>query len=206
MDIVGGAYGGSDPRNELKAVLETAREWLEGALGHWGQLTNENRLEMLAASLLSMNRLEMRFDELFDASGAASDLRVEIGPERPNLVDLSLEKEMARVKLEFRNEALVGESECQIGLGPDHAAPARATLDALDPLLTDGLALEDARVLQIVNGPFAVVTLRHGPRLLVGSALIENDLGLAMARATLDAANRLITGSAPQEDRTIQLA
>ena len=73
MDIVGGAYGGSNPKDELKATLETAREWLEGALGHWGQLTNENRLEMLAASLLSMNRLEMRFDELFDAGAATSD-------------------------------------------------------------------------------------------------------------------------------------
>lgn len=206
MDIVGGAYGGSNPRDELKAGLKIAREWLEAALGHWGQLTNENRLEMLAASLLSVNRLEMRFDEMFEASTDSSPLSLEITHERPNLVDLSLERQTARVKLEFRNEALVGESECQLGLGPDHAAPARATLDALDPLLSDGLALEDARVLQIVNGPFAVVTLRHGHRLLVCSALIENDLSLAMARATLDAANRLITGSTPNEDRAIQLA
>ena len=206
MDIVGGAYGGSDPREDLKATLETAREWLEGALGHWGQLSNEHRLEMLAASLLSLNRLEMRFDELFSASTGGSDLRLEIAPDRPNLVDLRLEEARAKVKLEFRNRALIGESECVRGLGPDHAAPARATLEALDPILRDGLTLEDARVLQIVNGPFAVVTLRNESRLLVGSALIENDLGLAMARATLDAANRFISGTSPREDRTIQLA
>lgn len=210
MDIVGGAYGGADPRQELRLIAETAKSWLEGALGNWNDLTEENRLEMLAASLLSLNRLEMKFDELGAPGSPWGDVRLEAAPERPNLVDLSLDEDTgqatARVKLEFRNQSLVGESLCRSGLGRDHAAPARATLDALDDLLEDQLTLEDARVLQIVDGPFAVVTLRNEARLLVGSALIEADLGLAMARATLDAVNRFISGRRREEDRTIQLA
>lgn len=210
MDIVGGAYGGADPRDELRSTLLTAKSWLEGALGTWDGLSEERRLEMVAASLLSLNQLEISLDAIEATTPTPkSDLRVDFVPERPNLVDLSMEEAAgearARVKLVYRQEALVGESTCRPGIGRDHAAPARATLDALQAVLQDGLSLEDARVMQILDGPFAVVTLRGPGRLLVGSAMIEDDLGLAMARATLDAANRFISAMTPQEDRTIQL-
>lgn len=211
MDIVGGAYGGADPRDQLRTTLETAKSWLEGALGTWAGLSEQRRLEMIAASLLSLNQLEISLDSLEVATPAkASDLRVEVIPERPNLVDLTVDdrsgETTARVELMFKDESLVGESACRPGIGRDHAAPARATLEALQAILRDGLSLEDARVMQILEGPFAVVTLRSSDRLLVGSAMIDDDLGVAMARATLDAANRFIHGMAPQDDRTIQLA
>ena len=211
MDIVGGAYGGSDPREELRSTLTTAKSWLEGALGTWDGLSEQRRLEMIAASLLSLNQLEIGLEGLgaSEAAPLQSDLRVEVIPERPSLVDLTTDQRdgeaVARVKLAFRSQALVGEAACRPGIGRDHAAPARATLEALQAILRDGLSLEDARVMQIVDGPFAVVTLRGPNRLLVGSAMIEDDLGLAMARATLDAANRFIMGMSP-DDRTIQLA
>ena len=211
MDIVGGAYGGADPREEIRSTLVTAKSWLEGALGTWNGLSEQRRLEMIAASLLSLNQLEMGLDALEIPSFASNpDLRLEVMPERPNLVDLSVKESdgeaVARVKLVFKDEPLVGESTCRPGIGRDHAAPARATLEALQAILRDGLSLEDARVMQILEGPFAVVTLRSPDRLLVGSAMIDNDLGLAMARATLDAANRFIQGMSPQDQRTIQLA
>jgi hypothetical protein len=206
MDIVGGAYGGKDhPAAEFRQTLETAKSWLESALSSWEGLGEERRLEMIAASLLSLNRLEMDLDNLTTDGFTGSDLRVEVIPERPNLVDLQMGDSRATVKLVFKEEALVGESECRPGIGRDHAAPARATLEALQAILRDGLSLEDTRVMQILDGPFAVVTLRSQDRLLVGSAMIEDDLGLAMARATLDAANRFISGMSPQDDRTIQL-
>ena len=209
MDIIGGAYGGSNPEGEFRAELEIAKSWLEGAMGHWEGLTEEQRLEMVAASLLSLHRVQLATDALRSSIESAARVPTTVSvpraPERPNLVDLTLdeEKTTARVKLVFRNEDLIGESPCRPGAGRDHAAPARATLDALDPLLHDGLKLQDARVLQIVDGPFAVVTLRNDDHLLVGSALIEDDLGLAMARATLDAANRFITGMRRHDDRTL---
>lgn len=210
MEIVGGAYGGADPRQEIRSTLLTAKSWLEGALGTWEGLSEQRRLEMVAASLLSLNQLEISLDAADLATPARSDLRMDLVPERPNLVDLTVDERdgeaVARVELVFREEPLIGESTCRPGIGRDHAAPARATLEALQAVLRDGLSLEDARVMQILEGPFAVVTLRGPDRLLVGSAMIDNDLGLAMARATLDAANRFISGMAPQDDRTIQLA
>jgi len=210
MDIVGGAYGGADPRDQLRATLLTAKSWLEGALGTWDGLSEPRRLEMIAASLLSLNQLEMGLDSLeVETPAQNSDLRVEFIPERPNLVDLTLDERngvsAVRVRLVFKDEDLVGESPCRPGIGRDHAAPARATLEALQAVLRDGLSLEDARVMQIIERPFAVVTLRSNDRLLVGSAMIDDDLGLAMARATLDAANRFISRMTPQDERTIQL-
>lgn len=211
MDIIGAAYGGTNPEGEFRAELEIAKNWLEGAMGHWEGLSEEKRLEMVAASLLSLHRVQLATDALKStiesAARVPSRVVVPAPQERPNLVDLTLDetKTTARVKLVYRNEDLVGESPCRAGAGRDHAAPARATLEALDPLLHDGLVLQDARVLQIVDGPFAVVTLRNDDHLLVGSALIEDDLGLAMARATLDAANRFISGMRRNDDRTIQL-
>lgn len=209
MEIVGGAYGGADPRVGLRAALDDAKGSLETALGHWSRLDEDRKLEMLAACLLSLNKMDMRFGELdlLRMPPVAPGLAIDSGAARPSLVDLRVDeatgRAMARVKLEFKDQALIGESECSAGLGRDHAAPARATLEALVPVLEAGLSLEDARVLQIVDGPFAVVTLRNNNRLLVGSALIEDDLGVAMARATLDAANRFINGLGP--NKTIQL-
>lgn len=212
MDIVGGAYGGPDPEAELKATLEEGKSWLEGVVGSWEELSDGRKLEMVAASLLSLHRLQMHLETARVAPPLASDellgLRIETTPERPNLVDLTLEERdgesSTRVKLMFRDQELEGRSPCRSGTGLDHAAPARATLEALEPVVDEALQLEDARVLQINDGPFAVVTLRSNDRLLVGSALIEDDLGLATARATLDAANRFIKGMSAA-DRHIRL-
>lgn len=213
MDIVGGAYGAEDPRTEFATTLETAKSWLEGALSGWSGLTQQRQLEMVAASLLSMNQLQMKLEDMFAAAAEpaepADDLKIEISAARPSLVDLAMERReresVTRVELEFREQKLVGRSACQPGAGTDHAAFARATLNAVRRVTEEELRLEDARVLQILDGPFAVVTLRNRDRLLVGSAMIDEDLGRAIARATLDAANRFINGRTEQDEPAIQL-
>ena len=211
MGIVGGAFGGADPDAELRATLQEAKGWLEGAIGSWEDLADERKLEMIAASLLSMHRLHINLDSRLgrplvpDYLISSSD---HPAPERPSLVGLEVNRtngsSAARVELRFRDRALLGETEVEAGTTTDHAAPVRATLEALQPVVASSLELEDARVLQILDGPFAVVTLRNDERLLVGSAMIEDDLGIAMARATLDAANRFIDADA-QRKRTIAL-
>lgn len=194
--------------------METAKSWLEAALTAWQGLNDARRLEMIAASLLSLNELEMGLSNLRLEPAAAGqrpdDLRIAVTSERPSLADLTMMpsngERVALVKLVIRDQPLVGKSVCHPGLGVDHAAPARATLEALTPVLDEPLSLKDARVLQILDGPFAMVTLRSSARLLVGSAMIENDLATAMARATLDAANRLINKMTPRGDRAIPLS
>ena len=213
MDIVGGAYGGADPEAEFRATLDEGKAWLEGAIGSWEELSDGRKLEMIAASLLSLHRLQMGLENARlvprQVDDALLGLRIESTPERPNLVDLTLDEKdgepSARVRLVYRDQSLEGRSPCRPGIGKDHAAPARATLEALQDVVDEALQLEDARVLQISDGPFAVVTLRSNDKLLVGSALIEDDLGLATARATLDAANRFIKGLSGR-DRQIQLS
>src|SRR5688572_4909875 len=147
MDIVGGAYGGGDPFEELGSILETSKSWLEGVLSGWDGLSQERRMEMEAASLLGLNRLQLDMESASrKRRRSVNDLAVEIAPDRPNFVDLTVEERKARVKLEFRNSDLVGEAECRTGIGRDHGAPARATLEALQAILRDGLSLKDARV------------------------------------------------------------
>lgn len=211
MGIVGGAYGGADPDAELRATLQEAKGWLEGAIGSWEDLSDERKLEMIAASLLSMHRLHINLDSRLGTPTLPDYLTSTFGrpvPERPSLIGLEVNRSngssAARVELRFRDRALLGETSVEAGTTTDHAAPVRATLEALQPVVASSLELEDARVLQILDGPFAVVTLRNEERLLVGSAMIEDDLGIAMARATLDAANRFIDADA-QGKRTISL-
>lgn len=213
MDIVGGAYGGAEPEAEFTATLEEAKGWIEGVIGSWEELSDGRKLEMTAAALLSLHRLQLSLEHIRLVRRRAGDdilgLRIETTPERPNLVDLTLDDQdgerAASVKLVYGDQALVGRSPYRRDSRTDHAAPARATLEALQGVIEEGLELEDARVLQINQGPFAVVTLRSANRLLVGSAMIEDDLNLATARATLDAANRFIKGMTGK-DRQIQLS
>lgn len=72
---------------------------------------------------------------------------------------------------------------------------ARATLDALRPLLTDRVELESAQVLALPGRSVAlsVIVLPDATseyRVLVGSALIRGDVEDALARSVLSALNR----------------
>lgn len=114
------------------APLETAKSWLEAALTAWQGLNDARRLEMIAASLLSLNELEMGLSNLRLEPAAAGqrpdDLRIAVTSERPSLADLTMMpsngERVALVKLVIRDQPLVGKSVCHPGLGVDHAARA----------------------------------------------------------------------------------
>jgi len=93
MDIVGGAYGGSSPKGEIRAELHSARSSLEEALGNWQGLEEAQRLERLGLSLLSLHRLEMTLDAL------ESSNRLNGALEGPVLVDLRVDEQQATVRL-----------------------------------------------------------------------------------------------------------
>ena len=93
MDIVGGAYGGSSPKGEIRAELHSARSSLEEALGNWQGLEEAQRLERLGLSLLSLHRLEMTLDAL------ESSNRLNDALEAPNLVDLRFGEQNATARL-----------------------------------------------------------------------------------------------------------
>lgn len=214
MEGGGGTYGDADPRHELFTTLETAMSWLQGALSTWAGLSEPRKLEMVAAALTSLNGLQaqLRDVQIAPHPGAPEDghrLEVRVTPERPSLVDLAVDdsetEETVRVKLVFHDRTLVGESPARSDLGRDRNGAARATLNAVQLLVDEPLRLVESQVLQIGSGVFAVVCVQSSTRLLLGSALVEDGLRTAMARATLDASNRLIDRTSRKDDRTIQL-
>jgi hypothetical protein len=184
-----------DVIQDLRTPLVTARASLEMVLKDWSELTEDKRLELVSRSLLAVHQLDFASDRA--GKQVALDSR-RGGPRRPELIDLTVEEQegpsTAHITLKLDGDPLSGSATSRNGLRIDPALAPRATLQALDPLLQGrSFRLEDAGVLQIGEAPFAVVRIRQDDDLLVGSALIESDLHLSMARATLDALNRVVT-------------
>jgi hypothetical protein len=181
--------------HDVRTPLATAKGSLETVLKHWHRLEESKRLELVSRALLVTNQLE------FATERAAAQIERNTrtgGPRRPELIDLTIEEPddapSAQVTLTMSGEALSGSAASKQGSRRDPTVASRATLQALEPLLEDAsFRLDEAGVLQIGEAPFAVVRIRRDDDLLVGSALIESDLHVSMARATLDALNRVVT-------------
>lgn len=101
----------------------------------------------------------------------------------------------AQVTLELMGDALVGEVDVPAGPRFEHRSIARAVLESVRRLLPYPLQLENVDVLGFGSERVAVVSVGHGAGLLVGSALVRSDEYDAVARATLDAINRVIDPS-----------
>jgi hypothetical protein len=127
------------------------------------------------------------------------------GGRRRKLSNIAIERSEqrfhARVVLELGGDVLVGESDSPTEQGFEYRSVARATLLGLRELLDNDLDLDSVHVLPIGNGRLAVVTLGRGEETLVGTALVRLDEHDAIARATLDAVNRVI--SAPREQAKV---
>lgn len=102
----------------------------------------------------------------------------------------------ARIVLELGGDTLVGESDAPTERTLEYRSVARATLESLRKLLRGAIDLESVEVLNSGSHQLALVALRTGKDMLVGSALVKFDHHDAVARATLDALNRHL--SAPQ--------
>ena len=101
----------------------------------------------------------------------------------------------AQVTLELMGDALIGEVDVPAGPRFEHRSIARAVLESVRRLLPYPLQLENVDVLGFGSERLAVVSVGHGSGLLVGSALVRSDEYDAVARATLDAINRVIDPS-----------
>lgn len=121
-------------------------------------------------------------------------------PRRRRLSSISTERSAerfkARVALELAGDVLVGESDGPVARQFEHRSVAQATLEGLNELLEESVNLESVEMYQAGGDPMAVVTLSSAGGPLVGSALVRLDDHDAIARATLDALNRILTASA----------
>jgi hypothetical protein len=119
------------------------------------------------------------------------------GPSRRKLMSLTTERYgdrfVARVALELKGDVLLGESESPIGRYSELRATARATLNGLEGLLASPVDLDQVMVIDVGENRFAMVTLSCKEGALSGSAPVRRDEHDAVARATLNGLNRLIS-------------
>lgn len=98
----------------------------------------------------------------------------------------------AKVTLDLDGDALMGEIEAPSGRRFELRSVGLAVLDALGKLLEFEVQLDSVDLLQVGDSRLAIVQLNTETESLVGSALVRYDEHDAIARATLDALNRLI--------------
>ena len=98
----------------------------------------------------------------------------------------------AHVALELDGDTLLGEVDVPAGSRFEKRSVARAVLMGVQRLIPATMQIEDVDVLSFGSKRIAIVSLGDGEDLLIGSALVRSDELEAVARATLDAINRLL--------------
>ena len=117
---------------------------------------------------------------------------------RRRLASLGVERTedrfVARVTLELGGDILAGDSTTVQGDPFEKRAIAQAVLNGLRELIDFPVEVQRVYVVPDFEEPFAVVVLARPDDILVGSAAITHDEFDAIARATLDALNRVTWG------------
>lgn len=131
--------------------------------------------------------------EVMKASGpGASSGR----PKRRKLASLATKRAgdrfTAQVILELDGDLLIGEDDSPAGQRSEHRSVAEAVLDAVRRLAAAPLELGSADFVEMGDCRIAAVTVERRDDLLLGSSVVTFDEHDAIARATLDAVNRLL--------------
>lgn len=98
----------------------------------------------------------------------------------------------SQVILELDGDLLIGEDDSPAGARFEHRSVADAVLDAVRRLVTTPLELASADFVEMGDCRIAAVVVQRPDELLLGSAVLTLDEHDAIARATLDAVNRLL--------------
>lgn len=119
------------------------------------------------------------------------------GEHRRKISSLSTERTSDRfrtkVMLELAGDVLVGESDAPAGGDFERRSTVTATLEGLREILGFPVDIDSVRILDHAEKRVALVTLTRGAAILTGTAAVDGDEHLALARATLDALNRFVT-------------
>ncbi len=100
----------------------------------------------------------------------------------------------SQVILELDGDLLIGEDDSPAGRRFEPRSVAEAVLDAVRQLVPEPLELGSADFVETGDCRIAAVVVERPHDLLLGSALLTLDEHDAIARATLDAVNRLLPG------------
>lgn len=131
--------------------------------------------------------------EVMKATGRASGNG---RPKRRKLSSLATKRSADRftsqVILELEGDLLIGEDDSPAGRRFEHRSVAQAVLDAVRELAVEPLELGSADFVEMGDCRIAAVAVQRPNDLLLGSAVLTLDEYDAIARATLDAINRLL--------------
>lgn len=154
------------------------------------QPATAERVRSLASSSLGIDVSPQRIHLL-----SAPTIGDASGTRRRKLSSLTTERTTdrfsTRVTLELGGDVLVGEAEGAAMIGAEMRTVARAALNAVRELVEFPIELGPIEFLSIGDAEIAVVALA-GDGHLVGSAVVRRDRYEAVARATLDAVNRVM--------------
>jgi hypothetical protein len=116
--------------------------------------------------------------------------------QRRKLSSLSMKRSgdrfTSQVILELEGDLLMGEDDSPAGRRFEHRSVADAVLDAVRQLIAEPLELTSADFIEMGDCRIAAVAVERAGGILLGSALVTLDEHDAIARATLDAINRLL--------------
>lgn len=191
--------------HDLVGSLTTIKGSLSVAVNNWDRLDEALRRELLGAALRGADTLALRLERVRVALGDGRD--GVMTPGRWKLVEVAVDRRgnerVAVVKLSRERTFAVGETTWSEDHGGKKAV-VDATLEALSEHLDFPLDVQSADVLGVGDARLCIVTLWSDTELLVGSAAVSSDELEGMAKATLDALNRLIgkvmrTATAPME-------
>ncbi|HEX2057623.1 MAG TPA: hypothetical protein VHI71_04560 [Actinomycetota bacterium] len=133
--------------------------------------------------------------EVMKAAPAAPNGR----PKRRKLSSLATKRAGGRftsqVILELDGDLLIGEDDSPAGTRFEHRSVAGAVLDAVRRLLAEPLELASADFVEMGDCRIAAVVVERAGGVLLGSSVVSLDEHDAIARATLDAVNRLLVTS-----------
>lgn len=117
-------------------------------------------------------------------------------PRRRKLSSLATKRAAGRftsqVILELDGDLLIGEDDSPSGHPFEHRSVAEAVLDAVRRLVSVPLELASADFVEMGDCRIAAVVVQRPGEILLGSAVLTIDEHDAIARATLDAVNRLL--------------
>lgn len=175
--------------HDLRTPLTVISGTMKIMARHWERLAEDERAELMNRATAAAKTLDQNLESLREFAASR--------PDRGRLAEVSLvegdDDWQASVMLRFGEAELSGAATLRED--SETAAPkavAEAVLRAVADLVYSPVSVRDVRVIDMGGVSSVLVTLnRPGPP-LVGSAIVEGlDTYSAVARATLDALNRV---------------
>ena len=168
----------------------------------WSSVTDERRKRYLERLLAQMTATEVDLDTLIEHVRAAVADQSEDAPQRPELPERvrltgaaatdSNDGYTASVSIQSGEHVYLGESVAPDGL----ISVVAATLGALKKIVGLPTRFVNVETVSVGHDSIAIVVLEVGATRLSGSAPVRGRLEDAVARATLDALNRLLESRA----------